>query len=347
MIKIDGSIMEGGGQLLRMATSYSSILGEPIEVYNIRAKRKDPGLKPQHLTTLNAAAEISGAETEGAALGSREITFRPNKIRGGNYEFDIGTAGSISLLLQCINPILMYADRISRISIRGGTAVNWSPPIPFLENVVYPILKEMGASSHIEVFKHGFYPRGGGEIRQVTEPTKVLSPLKLDGPSIRTIHGISLCGALPEHVAIRQANSAEKKLRELRIKTKIKPIVAEPVSESPGSFVCLWTEGDAVFIGADSLGARGKPAETVGEEAAKRLIFEIRNSANLDQHTTDHMILPTSLAGGESVFKTSSITLHTLTAIEIAKLFTDAKFNVSGTEGQPGLIRVQGVGLER
>lgn len=347
MIKIDGSMMEGGGQLLRMATSYSAILGEPIEVYNIRAKRKDPGLKPQHLTTLKAAAELSGAETKGAEIGSREITFRPNKIRGGNYEFDIGTAGSISLLLQCVNPILVYADRKSRISIKGGTAVNWSPPIPFLEHVVYPALKEMGALSHIEVIKHGFYPRGGGEISQVTEPVNVLSPLRVDEPSIRVINGISLCGALPEHVAIRQANSAEKKLNELRIKTRIKPIVAEPVSESPGSFVCLWAEGDDVYIGADSLGARGKPAETVGEEAAKRLIFEVRNKANLDQHTTDHMILPASLADGESIFKTSSITLHTLTAIEIAKLFTDAKFDVTGIEGQPGLIKIQGIGLER
>lgn len=347
MIKIDGSMMEGGGQLLRMATSYSAILGEPIEVYNIRAKRKDPGLKPQHLTTLNAATEISGAETGGAYIGSREITFRPDTIRGGVYDFDIGTAGSISLFLQCINPILLYADRISRISIKGGTAVNWSPPIPFLEHVVYAALNDMEALSQIEVLKHGFYPRGGGEIKQITEPVDLLSPLQLGEPNIKTINGISLCGALPEHVAIRQANSVQKKLSELRIKTKIKPIVAKPVSEGPGSFVCLWTEGDEVYIGADSLGARGKPAETVGEEAAKRLIFEIRNKANLDQHTTDHMILPASLAKGESIFKTSLITLHTLTAIEIAKLFTNAKFTVTGAEGQPGLIKVQGIGLER
>ena len=347
MIDIDGSMMEGGGQLLRMSTSYSSIIGEPIKVYNIRAKRRDPGLKPQHLTTLTAAAKISNAETTGAYIGSSKITFKPNTIQGGDYNFDIGTAGSISLLLQCINPILLYANKKSRMSIKGGTAVKWSPPIPFLENIVYEALHSMEATSRIEIIKHGFYPKGGGEIIQQTEPVTSIKPLKLTKPNIKQIKGISLCGALPEHVSTRQADSAEKKLNDLRVKTRIRPIVAHPVSESPGSFVCLWAVGDDVYIGADSLGARGKPAEEVGEEAAKRLIKEIQTGANLDQHTTDHMILPTSLAKGKSSFRTSSITLHTLTAIEIAKLFTDAKFNVIGKENQPGTIEVHGIGLEK
>jgi len=345
MIDIDGSLMEGGGQLLRMATSYSAILGEPIRVHNIRAKRRDPGLKPQHLTTFQAAAKISGAETKGASIGSSEIVFKPRRVRGGMYSFDIGTAGSISLLLQCINPILFFGDRSSQVSVRGGTAVNWSPPVPFLEHIIYGVLDSMGATSRIHVDRHGFYPRGGGIVSQKTDPVEFLEPLRPGKLSIKRIRGISVCGALPEHVAVRQANSAKKKLNVLRVKTDIKPIVADPVPVGPGSFVCLWAEGDNVFVGADSLGARGKPSEVVGAEAAKKMIQEVQSGAHLDRHTTDHLILPASLADGESVFRTSLITLHTLTAIEIAKVFTDARFRVQGREGEAGTIRVEGIGL--
>jgi RNA 3'-terminal phosphate cyclase (ATP) len=344
-LEIDGSLMEGGGQLLRMATSYSAVLGEPIKVYDIRAKRSDPGLKPQHLTTLKAVAEITSAELVGASLGSSEISFKPENIRGGNYSFDIGTAGSVSLLLQCIMPIMLFADKPSRIHIQGGTAVRWSPTIPFLEEVVYKALKSMGASLNVGVERQGFYPKGGGLVNQVTNPVISLNPLKLGDPDIKKIRGVSICGALPEHVALRQARSAEKRLNELRYKSMIKPIVAEPKPQSPGSLVFLWAEGENIFMGADSLGARGKPAEVVGDEAAVKMIREIRSGAHVDEHTADHLILPASLAGGESVFRTSLITLHSLTAIEVAKLFTDAEFTVTGREGEPGAIKVKGIGL--
>ena len=344
-MEIDGSLLEGGGQLLRMATSYSAILGEPITVYNIRAKRKDPGLKPQHLTTLKAVAEITSAELSGAAIGSSEIIFKPESIRGGTYSFDIGTAGSITLLLQCITTILLFADKPSRIAIKGGTAVNWSPTMPFLEEVVYGALRSMGASLRVQVERHGFYPKGGGMVTQIVEPVSILQALKPAEPSVKKIQGVSICGALPEHVAVRQARSAEKRLNKLRYKSVIKPVVAEPKPLSPGSLVCLWVEGDNVFMGADSLGARGKPGEAVGEEAAVKMISEVRSGAHVDDHTADHLILPASLAEGESVFRTSLITLHTLTAIEVAKLFTDAEFTVTGNEGEPGTIRVKGIGL--
>lgn len=347
MIEIDGSMMEGGGQLLRMATSYSAILGEPIHVTNIRASRQQPGLKPQHLTTLQAATKISKAKIQGAYIGSSEIVFKPDGIRGGEYHFDIGTAGSISLLLQCLNPILLYADKPSMVSVIGGTAVNWSPPIPFLEHVLYPALESMGVELMIQVERHGFYPKGGGEIKQHITPVEFFEPFRPGDVSVKSITGISLCGALPEHVAVRQAETAEKRLKELRLKTKINYMRAEPASIGPGSFLVIWFEGTNIFMGSDSVGARGRTAEEVGDEAAKKLIREYRSRAHVDRHTGDHLILPASLADGESVFKVSEITLHTLTAIEIAKIFTGARFKVKGSEGEPGTISVQGIGLER
>jgi len=345
MIDIDGSMMEGGGQVLRMATSYSAVLGEPIRVNNIRSKRSQPGLKPQHLTTLRAAAKISNAEIRGDSIGSSEIVFEPGRIRGGDYSFDIGTAGSVSLMLQCLTPILLYADDDSSVSIKGGTAVKWSPPVAFLEHVVYEAFKAMGGSLDINVQRHGFYPRGGGEVTQKTKPVDKLNPLNLENPAIKNINGVSLCGSLPRHVGERQADAAKEKLSELSMEVDIKRVVADPEPFGPGSFICLWAEGSNVYLGADSLGARGKPAEKVGREAASLLITNVRKGANMDQHTTDHMILPASLAQGESVFKTSHITLHTLTAIELAKQFTDAWFKIDGKQGEPGVIRVCGIGL--
>ncbi|MBD3171291.1 RNA 3'-terminal phosphate cyclase [Candidatus Bathyarchaeota archaeon] len=345
MIDIDGSIMEGGGQVLRMATSYSAVLGESIRVNNIRSKRSQPGLKPQHLTTLRAAAKISNAKIRGDYIGSSKIVFEPGRLCGGDYSFDIGTAGSVSLMLQCLTPILLYADDDSSVSIKGGTAVKWSPPVAFLEHVVYEAFKAMGGSLDINVQRHGFYPKGGGEVTQKTKPVDKLTSLTLGKPKIKGIRGLSLCGSLPRHVAMRQAKAAEEKLGELDMNVNIKWMLADPEPFGPGSFICLWAEGSNIYLGADSLGARGKPAEKVGEEAASLLITDIRKGANMDQHTTDHMILPASLAQGESVFKTSHITLHTLTAIELAKQFTDAWFKVDGKQGESGVIRVCGIGL--
>jgi len=345
MLVVDGFMGEGGGQILRSSLALSLCSGSSFRITNLRAGRKRPGLRRQHLASVQAAAEIGRAKVEGAALGSKELTFVPSTVQWGDFHFDIGTAGSTTLLLQSVLPALMKADGPSQLVLEGGTHNPLAPPFDFLQRVFLPIVNCMGPKVDVQLERVGFYPKGGGIISQYTKPVEALCSLKPEEPNIKRIRGISLCGALPEHVAIRQANSAKKKLSTLRVKTDVKPIVADPKPVSPGSFVCIWAEGDNVFLGADSLGARGKPSETVGEEAADKMVKEVRSGAHLDRHTCDHMILPVSLAEGSSVFRTSLITLHTLTAIEIAKVFTDAKFKVTGREGEPGTIRVEGIGL--
>jgi RNA 3'-phosphate cyclase len=330
MLDVDGSMMEGGGQLLRMATTYSAILGKPVRVHEIRASRNPPGLQRQHLVTLRAAGELCDA------------IIHPKSIKGGEYDIDIGTAGSIGLLLQCLAPIAMFAESPVNLRVKGGTAVEWSPPIPFLENVVWRCFKAMGATYELNLDRHGFYPKGGGEVTANFKPIEELLGLQVEHEPIESVYGISLCGRLPRHVAERQASSAKVILSEAGLRTSIEVMSLEGAETplSPGSLICLWA--NSMYLGSDSLGKRGKLAEKVGSEAASSLVEQLKTGATVDFHTADHLILPISLSKHKSSFKTSKISLHTFTAIELAKLFTDTDFNVIGEEGGPRVIACSG-----
>jgi RNA 3'-phosphate cyclase len=346
VIEIDGSLMEGGGQLLRMATTYSAVLGEPVRIANIRANRTQPGLKPQHLSTLKAVAEICSAETKGLSVGSGEVEFFPGKIRGGEFNFDIGTAGSCSLLLQCVAPVAAYADGPVKLRVKGGTAVRWSPPMYIVQHVVWAALNRMGFSGVVRVLRDGYFPKGGGVVEARINPVRGFRAIECEKAMVGGVHGISTCGGLPRSVAERQADSALKVLHEEGFEARIDVATPGKASSpmSPGSVICLWAEDDAL-IGDDGLGERGKMAERVGTEAARRLIEQIRTGAYVDLHTADNLILPCSLALGTSAFTVTRLTLHTLTAVEVAKTITGAKIIVEGTEGKPGRITLEGRGV--
>jgi RNA 3'-phosphate cyclase len=303
-------------------------------------------LKPQHLATLKALAVLSCADISGLFIGSRAIEFKPNDVRGGTYDFDIGTAGSISLLLQCLAPVASYANDTITIRIRGGTAVKWSPPIPIVDNVVWRALRMMGFKGSLRILKEGFYPKGGGLVEAEIHPIKKFNPITGTRCKVESVLGVSTCGRLPKNVAERQASAAREILRASGFRSEVS-INAPPIggeSLSPGSHICLWAKGDAL-IGTDCLGERGKRAELVGKEAAQRFLSQVNTGAYVDLHTADNLILPMSLAEGTSLFTTANITNHTLTVVDLARIMTGAKIIVEGVEGNVGRITTQGVGV--
>ena len=350
---IDGSMGEGGGQIFRTAIAYAAVTRKPVKVVNIRAKRSNPGLRPQHLAALRALAQIANAEIRGDRVGSMEVFFKPREIRGGHYVIDPGTAGSITLIIQAILPALLYAEKKSVITIKGGTDVPWSPPIDAIRYVLLPALEDIGVDADIELIRRGHYPRGGGIVKMTVEPlTEPLKPkvLKQQG-QIFAVRGNSHCVRLPKHVAERQARSAESLLAAMGFKNIDINIEWYPPDKDPhlgpGSGIVLWVESSTgAIIEYDSLGARGKRAETVGQEAAEGLINQIRRGGAVDVHHTDQLIPYMALAKGTSEIFSSEISLHALTAIKVAEMIIGAEFEVEGKQGEPGIIRARGIGLE-
>ncbi|MEM3833084.1 MAG: RNA 3'-terminal phosphate cyclase [Thermoprotei archaeon] len=352
MILIDGSFGEGGGQILRVAVGLAALAKKPIEIINIRMKRDPPGLRPQHLTAVKAVASLVNAHVEGLEVGSTKIRFIPRGISSGNFIFDIGTAGSVSLVLQALLPVLAFTKTPVNVTLKGGTAVPWSPPITYIEKVLLPLLSRMGLKAEIKIIKHGFYPKGGGIVNITVYPVSQLKPIELtEQGNVQQIRGISLSARLPSHIAKRQAQSAEKILREHLgdINININVIYSGPEVDnvlSPGTFIVLFAETDKdVIIGSDALGEKGKPAEKVGEEAALKLMNEIKNSATVDVHMGDQLIPWMALANGTSKIKVSNFSLHAYTCIYITKQILGGEFKVQGELNKPSIIEVKGIGF--
>jgi len=359
-VVVDGSIGEGGGQILRTTLALATVLGKRVKIVNIRARRPRPGLQRQHLTAVKAVATISNARVEGLHLGSTTLVFEPKGLRGGNFYFDIGTAGSVTLVLQALLPILPFVPDPVRIRVRGGTDVPWSPPIDYVRHVLSRLLECFGFTITVILRRRGHYPRGGGEIEVVMEtPPGRLKPVELvDRGSIKAIEGISHCVKLPKHVAERQARAATQTLKEglRRLRASNTPISIElewyekerDPHLGPGSGVVVWALCENSVLGGDSLGAKGKPAEIVGREAAQNLLEDLVTGKALDRHASDMLIPFAALADGVSVLGGAKLTLHAYTNIEVVKrLVPEAsiEFVEGGKLEKPFTVRVRGVGL--
>ncbi|RLF07746.1 MAG: RNA 3'-phosphate cyclase [Thermoprotei archaeon] len=332
MIEIDGSYGEGGGQLLRYSVALAALLGKDLHVFNIRAKRSNPGLRRQHLTAIKIIAELVDGRVEGLEVGSKEIYFYPGgRPKGGKYSFDIGTAGSISLLLQAVLPVMLAAEKPIELRLTGGTVVRWSPPTLYLEHVLLPLLRLFGVDAYIKTIRHGFYPRGGGIVEVRTLPSYPLKSINLGlYTNIEKINGISYVGNLPVHIAERQARSAKEVLENAgygKFLDKIFIDTRTPAIDR-GSCIVLWAVTNVGILGGDAIGERGKPAEKVGREAATFLVEMLKSNTAVDLHALDNIIIYMSLAKGVSRVMAKQLTSHAKTAIDICSTITGANIKV-------------------
>jgi len=349
-VHVDGSFLEGGGQILRSSVALSCITKQPVEINNIRAERRNPGLAAQHLTGIGLAAKMSKASVEGLRPGSKELIFSPEKIAGGMYSANVGTAGSITLVLQSAVPVAAFSDSKTNVMISGGTDVLWSPPVDYTSNVVFPVLSKMGFSCSLKTKKRGYYPRGGGLVKFWCLPAKELKPvdfsLGLKEKDFKVVRGISHCAGLPEDIAERQAKSAGKALEEV-FGDVIIDIEAAPKNRSQtiGSGITLWLESKNAVIGSSSLGAQGKPAEKVGAEAAEILKKTIESKCPVDEHASDQLLIFMALARGRSCLLTDVLSSHSKTNMYIIEKFLPVKFKTEETDCGI-LISVEGAGVK-
>ena len=329
-MKLDGSYGEGGGQILRTAVALSMVTGKYVEIDNIRKERPKPGLAAQHVKAVGTAAKLCDAEVIGCSLHSTFLSFSPGRIKQGIYTIDIGTAGSISLFLQCLMPAAMHASGTIRLNIIGGTDVLWSPSIDYLRFVTLEALSRMGYDCVIRLKQRGYYPAGGGHVEAIINPS-ILKNINFDENACELVEGISHSYGLPAHVAQRQASSAEKILRDEGYNTRLSLEMKD--DHSIGSGITLWC-GTA---GASSLGKPGLRAEKVGSNAAELLLSELRSGAGVDAYLADQLIPYIALAGGGS-FTTRIVTPHAKTNIWVTEQFLDVKFNIEEMEN--GIFRV-------
>ena len=349
MIEIDGSIGEGGGQVLRTSLALAAVLGREVRIFNIRAGRAKPGLKAQHLTSATAVTQICGAASEGLKLGSTEFTFRPGRIRAGSFRFDVGTAGSITLVLQTLMPLVPFAPGPVELEITGGTDVKWSPPIDYVRLVMVPLLEKMNVHATIFASRRGHFPKGGGIVRLSATPTSVLKNLRgVASGVVNAVEGVSHSVQLPVGVAERQAIGATRVIEGRKFPH---PQIRTEHSQSgsgPGSGIVLSAHtSNGALLGSDSLGERGRPAEVVGEDAAGKLVEEMSSEAFLDRHMGDIIVPYAALAEGVSDVSVSQVTLHALTNVKVAEYVASVHFEPLSQVGRPGRLRVNGLGLRR
>ncbi len=341
MIEIDGSLGEGGGQIVRSALTMAIVTGEAIRIERIRARRSAPGLRPQHLKAAEAAAAICEGRLEGAQIGSERLVFHPGRLRPFSGRFDIGTAGATSLLLQTVALPLMRAESASQLTLCGGTHVPWSPSFHYLERQWLAWLRAMGAQIRIELQRPGFYPRGGGLMEAHIDPSSVLRPLvRTERGPLREIRLLSLSAGLPRRIAERQSRAASQILARCRAEIRTEILCLDSLSKG----TMLLAEGvfesaRAVFF---SLGQRGKPAERVGAEAAEALLDFLRSDAPVEEHGADQLILPLALAQGESVFRTSTVTTHLQTNIRILHHFLPDRVRIERHPGGSATVHIRG-----
>lgn len=345
MIEIDGSYLEGGGQIVRTALALSTLLQKPFKVTNIRKGRSEPGLKNQHLFCIRALQQLCNAKVDGDFVGSEELTYIPSKISNTKIKINIETAGSITLVLQSLLLPCLFSPKTKKIEITGGTDVSWAPQFDYFKEVILPIFSRYAEKIELNLEKRGYYPKGNGKITLKIKPEYGLETIKqapklslIEQGTLLQIKGISHASLELQkaEVAERQAKAAKLELNSLQVPINLTTTYS--AADSTGSGITLWAifshenerqelgYKDPTRLGSDILGEKSKPAEIVGKEAAQKLTKEISSKTPVDKHLADNLIPLLALVKGN--IKVSEITDHTLTNIYSAEQFLGKIFQI-------------------
>jgi len=324
MIEIDGAYGEGGGQIVRSALGLSLVTGRPITIKNIRANRKRPGLLRQHLTAVRAAAQISSAQVRGAALGSKTLIFEPGAVQAGNYHFQIGTAGSCTLVLQAILPGLLVGSQPCRVTIEGGTHNPMAPPFDFLQRSYLPLLNRMGVEVRARLVRPGFFPAGGGRIEVEIVPASSLKPLELVTRGEVCLSARSYCAQLPEHIGRRELRVVCDTLHIDRKNTEH----IQHEQHGPGNVLSVFANSEQLTETFTGFGEKRLSAEKVAYRTVSQVKKYLKSGAPVGPNLADQLLLPLALAGSGRI-RTLQPTNHTLTNIKVIETFLPSRFVVS------------------
>ncbi len=340
LIDIDGSLGEGGGQVLRTSLALSLLLGKPFRLRHIRARRSKPGLQAQHLMSVQAAGRIGKAKLRGASLGSTDLTFEPGDVQHGDYHFKIGTAGATALVLHTVYLPLALVKAESRIVIEGGTHVKAAPCFDFLQHTWMPYLHTLGIDVSLRLERVGFYPRGGGQIEAHIRPVNEI--LGFDGLAVNPITEANIhvgTASLPEHIGDRLAERASNALKTLGLNVTTQ---RERWTGGPGCVLgaALPTQPAATFFFA--LGEKGKSVERVADDLVAQVAEYLKaEPAGVDEHSADQLLLPLVFAKGPSQFRVARVSSHLLTNMDVIGNFCDRRIICDAPEGEAGILRVE------
>jgi RNA 3'-terminal phosphate cyclase (ATP) len=330
VIELDGSSGEGGGQILRTALTLAMVTGEAFRIHSIRARRAKPGLMRQHLVAVQAASKICGARVDGAAVGSQALEFIPGPVKGGEYRFAIGTAGSCTLVLQTVLPALLLADRPSTLQLSGGTHNPMAPPVQFLQRAFLPRLAEIGAGIEVRLERFGFYPAGGGEVTASVNPCARLRAREWMARGTRTgCYAESFIAGIPGRVAQRELECVGKAMNwgAEQLLTRILPS-----DQGPGNALLLTFEHEHVTEVFTAFGEKSVSAENVARQAVQRARQYIASRAAVSEHLADQLMLPLALAGGGG-FTVDEVSMHARTNAQVIETFLPVRFSFGQHDG--------------
>jgi RNA 3'-terminal phosphate cyclase (ATP) len=346
MIEVDGSQYSGSGTIVRQAVAFSALTGQPVHIVNARTRRPKPGLRHQHIRVVQAIGEFVNGTAKGLSPGSQEIIFRPGTIRiGRRYRWDIGTAGSTTMLGLAILPVLAFASSSVNVELRGGLFQDCAPSVFHLQYIMLPLLQCMGLEVELVMERPGYVPRGEGILRLAVQPTrKQLRHLRIEEPgTVTRLWGIALSSHLEKRkVSERMADAAQEVLGRAGHRADI-DVQYDQSSLQPGAVLALFADlGEGTRLGADQAGALRRTAEFIGKHVAKQLLEDMKTGATLDRYAADQIIPFAALAEGESRFRIAAVTDHLMTNLWLAEKF----LGVRGTLNDHTLS-MTGVGFQR